>query len=231
MRKAFTLAETLISMLIIGIILAISIPVVIQNTNDTAPRFKKAYNTVEETVSELVNDPSLYPTGDLTNPAHGATIPTCSDADATAGKCFCQNFFSKLNIVGTVNCSDRTWVFTDASQVSIPNEPNPDTDATTTNGMQWFDFHPWTGAPETAATGWNKDNCDAPDTWNYTDIDTTNVCVHLTVDINGSGKGANIMTYGAANRDIFHIYITNTGRVTVPLSTSPDPDEYNLLQK
>jgi len=111
MRKGFTLAETLITMAVIGIIMALSIPAVIQSTNDTAPLFKKAYNSVGDVVDELINDTALYPTGEIT------------------GNTFCNNFFSKLNTIGYVpgNCLN-TFVST------VPGTPV----ATTSNSMRWY---------------------------------------------------------------------------------------------
>jgi len=128
MRKGFTLAETLITMAVIGIIMALSIPAVIQSTNDTAPLFKKAYNSVGEIVNELINDTALYPDGELTNSS------------------FCGNFFSKLNTIGYVagNCANT---FADV----IPVTPV----ATTSNSMRWYgvqtDFS--TANCDTATTG------------------------------------------------------------------------------
>jgi len=112
MQKGFTLAETLITMAVIGVIMALSIPAVIQSTNDTTPLFKKAYNSVEEVVSDLINDTTLYPTGEFT--------------DGT----FCNNFFSKINTIGYAN-ANCVNTFVDA----IPGTPV----ATTTNAMRWYD--------------------------------------------------------------------------------------------
>jgi prepilin-type N-terminal cleavage/methylation domain-containing protein len=111
MQKGFTLAETLITMAVIGVIMALSIPAIIQNTNDTKPLFKKAYNTVEEMVNDLINDTVKYPDGEFT--------------DGT----FCNYFFSKLNTIGYVasNCDSS---FVDA----IPDTPV----ATTSNSMRWY---------------------------------------------------------------------------------------------
>jgi len=204
MQKGFTLAETLITMAVIGVIMALSIPAVIQSTNDTTPLLKKAYNSVEEVVNELINDTSLYPSGELT----------------TGTNTFCNNFFSKLNTIGAVSCAEAA--------VAVP-PANPD--VTTTNAMRWYNLHAATGT--SATNGFTADNCDGPNGTtnpNLTTIDdTTNTCIRLSVDVNGANKGANTSA-AQANRDIFIIYITNAGKVTVKTSATNTYDEAYILQ-
>lgn len=194
MKKAFTLAESLITMAIIGIIMALSIPAVIQSTNDTAPLFKKAYGTVEEITNELVNDVSLYPTGEL--------------SDTT----FCNNFFSKMNTIGytAANCAN-TFV------AAIPGTPN----VTSSNAMRWYNVdEDFTAAQCDGAAGGGG----------LTGIDsTTNTCIRISVDVNGANKGANTNA-AQSNRDIFTIYITKTGKVTVQSSTANTYNEASILQ-
>jgi prepilin-type N-terminal cleavage/methylation domain-containing protein len=219
-KKGFTLAETLITMAIIGIIMALSIPAVIQNTNDTQPLFKKAFNTTEEVVSDLVNDSFLYPSGDLSTPAHGAGIATCSDANATAGLCFCQNFFSKLNIIGTATCTAT------AAPVA-PTTSNMD--ATTTNSMLWYNLHPTNTTPDAVATqGFDASKCDNGTT-GITTASPGATCIRLQIDVNGPNKGANITT-DQANKDIFTVYITNTGKVSIETAATNVWDESFILQ-
>jgi len=189
MQKGFTLAETLITMAVIGVIMALSIPAVIQSTNDTTPLLKRAYNSVEEVVNELINDTSMYPTGEF-----------------TSGD-FCNNFFSKLNTIGytATNCVNT---FVDA----IPGTPV----ATTSNAMRWYDLQ----------NDFDTTQCDTADTG----IDTTiNTCIRLSVDVNGANKGANTNA-AQANRDIFTIYITNNGKVTVKTIATNTYDEAYILQ-
>ena len=219
MRKGFTLAETLITMAVIGIIMALSIPAVIQSTNDTAPLFKKAYNTVEEVTSELINDTSLYPSGDLSSAASGTA--NCSATDLTNGVCFCQNFFAKLNTVGTITCTAAAAV-TPTVTVGSPNTTNAD--ATTTNAMNWYNLH--SAVADKAASGFNTGNCNT----GSTGIDTsTNTCIKISVDVNGMNKGSNTNT-SQANQDIFNIYVTATGKVVVETSNSLTNDEAYILQ-
>ena len=62
MKKAFTLAETIVVIVIIAFIAT----VLMRSLGDVHPdqekiMFKKAYQITERTVGELVNDESIYP--------------------------------------------------------------------------------------------------------------------------------------------------------------------------
>jgi len=193
MQKAFTLAETLITMAVIGIIMALSIPAVIQSTNDTGPLFKKAYNTVEEVVGELINDTAVFPYGEFEDNQ------------------FCNAFFSKVNTVGYVasNCGN-TFVST------IPGTPV----ATTTNSMRWYGIQ----------SNFTTANCDTANTGiDITGTPAANTCIKISVDINGVNKGANTASE-VANKDIYTIYVTKVGKVTVETSTANTFDEAYVLQ-
>ncbi|MDD3014602.1 MAG: type II secretion system protein [Candidatus Gastranaerophilales bacterium] len=91
MKKAFTLAEMLIAMMIAGVIASLTIPTLMKNVqyNNSKILFKSGYRLVETAVSDMVSDISLYPAGQL---------------DST----FCTNFFSKMNTIGTVSCTTST---------------------------------------------------------------------------------------------------------------------------
>lgn len=231
-KKAFTLAEALVTMAIIGIIMALSIPAVIQSTNDTKPLFKKAYNTVEEIVNELINDTSLYPSGDLSSPATGVT--NCSSSDASAGLCFCNHFFSKMNTIGSATCTVRANAVTSVTSPGTFTSSDTTHDAVSTNAMKWYDVHSTTAA---TTSGFAQSYCDGTATDNYTTIDDTattgSTCLRITVDVNGANKGANT-TQAQTNRDMFFIYITNTGKVTVKSGSSytatNEYDEAYILQ-
>ena len=61
-KKGFTLAELLIALGVVGILVAILMPVIfsiIPDQNEIMA--KKAYYTVQSVVSEMINDGSCYP--------------------------------------------------------------------------------------------------------------------------------------------------------------------------
>ena len=95
MKKAFTLAEVMITLTVIGIITSIIIPVAINSKpNENIMKFKKAHNTLYQVISELVNSDKYYLNGDLGVKADG------SDVGVTY---FCRSFASVVATKKT-NC-------------------------------------------------------------------------------------------------------------------------------
>ena len=60
--KGFTLSEVLIAMLVLGIIVSASVPVILKLApNKNVAMIKKAYYTTETVVNGLINDQYYYP--------------------------------------------------------------------------------------------------------------------------------------------------------------------------
>jgi len=113
MKKAFTLTEMLITLTIISIVAAIIIPVLFDTLpNKTAYLYKTAFKIVENTVGELMNSSTMYPTSTFEN--------------ATDDTYFCRNFTSKINTLEDESCTIN-------GNVTVPN-------FTTTNGIKWWGF-------------------------------------------------------------------------------------------
>ena len=107
-NKAFSLAETLITLIVIGVILSISIPILFSNTmqQNNKTLFRSAYNSIEEIIAEFMDDPLIY------------TYGTFDDST------FCNSFVDKVNTIGSLDCDTST----------TPDTPN----FITSNGMKWF---------------------------------------------------------------------------------------------
>lgn len=100
-KKAFTFAELMISLVIIAIVTAILYPTISELTpNNNAHLFKATYKTIEMVISEIVNSPN------------NATVPqTATD--------LCTEFEKRLNIMGNTDCTNGflqtsngvAWVF------------------------------------------------------------------------------------------------------------------------
>lgn len=66
MKKAFTLAEVMISITVIGVISAIVLPVAMNSRpNENVMKFKKAHTTLYQVISTLVSSDKYYQNGDL----------------------------------------------------------------------------------------------------------------------------------------------------------------------
>ena len=62
MKRGFTLSELMIAMAVLGILLALVIPIIANTRPDEFKMLtKKAYFVTEQIVSSLINDPQLYP--------------------------------------------------------------------------------------------------------------------------------------------------------------------------
>ncbi|MCM1010085.1 MAG: type II secretion system GspH family protein [Fusobacterium sp.] len=99
--KGFTLSEILIAMLVLGIIIAASVPVILQMTpNKNAIMMKKAYYATETIIESLINDVTYYPEDEsapgFQNTEQVKVAGTTIDTTA-ASKLACL-FASKLNI-------------------------------------------------------------------------------------------------------------------------------------
>lgn len=140
--KGFTLSEILIAMLVLGIIVAASVPVILNLTpNKNVIMIKKAYYATESIVHSLINDPNYYP--DMT--------PNCLKSDGsleTSGTNDCYYGFdyapSSINVPGVTNSVSTSnklqCLF--ASKLNIKEDLNTvcagtTTTVTTMDGMSW----------------------------------------------------------------------------------------------
>lgn len=126
--QGFTLSEILIALLVLGIIVAASVPVIMNlSPNKNAIMIKKAYYTTETIIHGLINDSVYYPEKDTTVGFDNRDV-VVSPFDSTKtingnAKLPCL-FASKLNI--------KEDLATSCSGTS-----SPDT-VTTMDGMTWY---------------------------------------------------------------------------------------------
>ena len=101
-KLAFTLAEIMIVLTIIGILTAILLPIAINSAPDeNVMKFKKGNNTLGTVIRELVNSDQYYLNGDLGTKANGALLDGTHDGDYTY---FCETFADILSVKKN-NCS------------------------------------------------------------------------------------------------------------------------------
>ena len=106
-KRAFTLGEVLVTLMIVGVIAALIIPI-IKNAQPDKQKlmFKKAYTNVERIVTEMVNDDDLYPeVGDYVG-LDNTTDVKVNDTTYTGNTKFCNLFAMKVNIIddGAIHC-------------------------------------------------------------------------------------------------------------------------------
>ena len=108
-KQAFTLAETLIVLIVIGILAAILLPVARNIAPDrNLMKFKKAHTTLGNVIRELVSSEQYYANGDLGVRADGTAINYYDTSNRTTHvKYFCQTIADVLNTKKT-SCKDST---------------------------------------------------------------------------------------------------------------------------
>lgn len=109
MKKGFSFGEVFVAMVVIGIISALTLPIIQRTlTSQHKQLYKLAVDNLNSVIVEAINNPSLYPSGQF-----------------TTGAQFCTDFSSNINLIGTADC---------ASMPIIPDTPN----FTSSNGMRWY---------------------------------------------------------------------------------------------
>lgn len=206
-KDAFTMAETLITISLIGVLAALLIPAMRQFTPDrNKTLFKKAANTAERIVYEIYNDDEIYPrTGrdgvtqydgfDNTERVVFMGNDYGHDTDAAKQKSkFCNIFVRKLSTKSdaVINCTDSG------------SSPGGTPSVTTIDGIAW-----------------------------YLPIDnfSGNTYKRITVDVNGTSKGPNcyVGSPSCNDPDIFYINVNKFGNVD--FYTTLNPAERVILQQ
>lgn len=99
-KFAFTLGEVLVTLMIVGVIAALIIPI-IKNVQPDRQKlmFKKAYTTVERVVTELINDDYLYSeTSDDVGFDNTNDVEVNGETYGGDSK-FCRLFSMKVNVI------------------------------------------------------------------------------------------------------------------------------------
>ncbi len=103
-KYAFTLAEIMIVLTIIGILSAILLPVMFQSApNENVMKFKKGHNTLLTSIRELVNSDEYYLNGELGIKADGTILDGSHDGDFTY---LCETLSEIINHKSK-NCSEN----------------------------------------------------------------------------------------------------------------------------
>ena len=131
MKKAYTLSEVLVVLLVLGIIAAFIIPAVMRTAPDRASLlYKKTFYSLQEASQKLINDEKLYPevpTAQDEATRYGFFSGTPADPKYTDYSIYlCENLARTLNTVGSIQCE----------QAGSDGAPN----FVTTNGVRWWNI-------------------------------------------------------------------------------------------
>ena len=172
--KGFTLSEVLIALLVLGIIVSASVPVIMKLApNKNVAMIKKAYYTTETIVNSLINDQYYYPDHSFHcqgGQTSGSTNPT------TGGTCYYGfDYLAEVQIDNTTNSSsDATSKFAClfASKLNIKEDLEDVCDGsikevTTLDGI----------------------------TWNFSGINMSGNSSQLYIDVDGKNNGVNAYSY------------------------------------
>lgn len=180
-KKAFTLAEVLLAITIIGVLASILIPS-LQNATPKSNRiaFKKAYYALSKAVNNMINDEENYPSDMMGTSYDNASLKvprgfnyTTATSNGSVNK-FCYFLTQQLNTAGDVYCPPSTGGSSSWAAASRGH-------FTTTDGMYWMLYFrnsdedpdtqfPLTAVPESAAGVYP---------------------VMVTINVNGTTKGPN----------------------------------------
>ena len=158
--KAFTLAEVMVTLAVLGVLASLMLPIIGQvRPNKSKALFKKAYFVAERMVYEMVNDEDLYPnTGTFVGFDNVSEVTYLSHdyghkTDNTKRNSkFCEIFARKVNTT-----SDTTHC--DAAHAAFGATPSFET----TDGVAWYmPFSNFSTTPQISrvdVNGSNPPNC------------------------------------------------------------------------
>jgi len=194
--NAFTLAEVLITLGIIGVVAAMTIPTLVQNYQKTqyVASLKKAYSTISGAIKQLTTDSGCV--GDLRcTDLFASTVTTTTFGDELVKyMSVAKNCRDSASTFSAGGCKDVHNVYWDGSGSTYGNLAYA---FITADGMS-FEFAPYT------------DNCSA------SEYDTTKkVCTIVRIDVNGAKKT------NACGRDYFFFTILEDGTI-YPYRGVPD---------
>jgi prepilin-type N-terminal cleavage/methylation domain-containing protein len=115
-NKGFTLAEALVTLVIVGVVTAITVPILIVTATDqTDVLYRQAYRITEKVVNQLMNDTTLNPNSNL---SYVLWPPA---------------FYSKVNSL-SASCDTGGAYEPYVNGFVVIDPPN----CITTNGMRWY---------------------------------------------------------------------------------------------
>lgn len=167
-RKGFTLAETLVAAVLIGVLAVILIPMLNKSSPDKDKIvFRKTYTTLAQAVTTMINDDLNYPNPPATG-FNNTTHTTNVISGTTYYNKFCYFLADLLNTVGTTSCPNDSA----SGMITSPI-------FTTSDGVSWYIF---LGGNDTTTFG------------NQFPVSFSSYGTYIVVDVNGANKAPNCMS-------------------------------------
>ena len=117
MKKAFTFAELMISLVVISVITAILYPTIADlGINENKALFKSAYRSMSLALAEVMNDP-----------------PSAGDREGCVPNNLCERMRDKMNVTTETQCLNNKLVTTNGMRWYIPNNTGCNIDNCRTN--------------------------------------------------------------------------------------------------
>ena len=227
-KKGFTLAEVLVTLALLGVLGAILIPAVISTKpNKNKMMFRKAYNSLVQVISKMINDDVNYSGSEEASGTQRGFNYTSPTTNGTVNK-FCHLLSDSLNTVGNVTCPNTlTAADLDTSEFN------------TSDGMTWHLYIPVTDFT-------NNNLPTVPDDYFTSSaqfpIISTSYTTKVVVDVNGSSLpnctadtgyasvGLVAADYCADNPDTFIFGIRYDGKIQIGSGGSgTDPEAEDIL--
>lgn len=195
LKKGFTLAETMITVAILGLLAAILIPALNKvSPNDNKIMFRKAYYTLERAISFLINDDVNYPSNSTTPSGSIQILRGLNNTDVTSNGTtnkFCFFLTDMLNTVGSVTCPGVGDSGAALDKLASFNS---------TDGISWKIYFPVSDTSNTGLTPASRLTDTAQFPVNH-DLYTTKIIVDVNGDKAPNCTGDKVALNGDASYD------------------------------
>ena len=129
-KDGFTLAEVLITLVIVGVIASITIPTLMNNTNkqEYVSRLKKTYSTLSHATNRIIaeqGNPKASIGGWATSPEavynmYKKYLSKVKECGSSSSECF-EKRYSRLNNTGLTIVSNYSLIMADGTKLSFSN--------------------------------------------------------------------------------------------------------------